>query len=922
MAFNKHTFRCPTSLLLLLVLTGWCHFSFAGTMEFNPGMSDQEVGPYLTFVEDPHHQLTVQQVDELNRQHRLEEPDSIIPNYGDTRSTYWFNFALLNNHLEEHVAIFNFPFPFVDELEVFFLSEDGEIKSHFLTGDTYLFSQRPFLLNTFSFPVELASHSTTQVYFRIKTTSTLSVPASVSSVKGFVEEQSVNQWFAGLFYGITIALMLYNLFLFLFTRDRSFLYYVLHTLFGIFYYTVIDGYGFVLFPSGITWNAYAVYVYSLLSLLFGLLFAGAFLDLHNGHKTPCRILQGLALLTLAMLILLPFESAYIASMSVRTLGLLIIIFLISVGVLRLKQGYQPAKYYLLAWTGFLLSTFFTIMAAWGLIANFAVATIGMKVSMVFELVMLSIAIASRINNTEKEQREQKNATITALAESRTKSELLAKLSHEIRTPLVGMLSTVKGLSEQQLPINQQRHVNAISASGRAMLGVLDEVLDYSRMKSGKLKLSHSEFDLEQLLNDCCAIFEEKAKTQHIEFVCHIDSDIPRLLIGDAVKIRQIIINLLSNAFKFTHQGSVGVRVKALRGANKHITVQFEIVDTGQGINTFNQQKLFQTVSQLQEQDDGRAGMGLGLAISKELCELMGGSIDFHSNEGQGSRFSFALPLTMSDSMKRYPCVGDSGLWGFVGFSATFAKMIRDELPLRGVSVSILELNERGELLQNLDQPQAYSAIFLPQQSVKGNVGDIEKQLLESGVDSSLLVLCLTPVADDQALVADTEVGHVMENCFSSQQFFSTVQSLGILKAEEDLNKPGTDQIESLSSGLTVLVAEDDGINRLVLCKFLKKLGHDTVAVANGDEAVAAYRSHAVDIIIMDCEMPVLSGLEAAEQIREGEMISGGERKPIVALSGRVDLQAQQRCLEVGMDDYMVKPITIERLKEVIDRYRP
>lgn len=894
---------------------------YAGTLEFYNGMPNQEVGPYLTFVEDPKHQLTAQQVHELNNQHRLEEPDSVIPNFGNTQSTFWFHFALMNSELEELIAIVDFNFPFVDEIEVFFIDEKGEILSHFLSGDTFLFAQRPFLLNTFSFPVELAANSKTNIYFRVRTTSTLSVPVSVSSVKGFVERQSANQWFAGLFYGITIALMVYNLFLFLFTRDRSFLYYVLHTLFGILYYTAIDGYGFVLFPTAITWNAYGVYVYTLISLIFGVLFAGAFLDLHNGQKRAYQLMISLVALSAGMLVLLPFVPIQFANIFVKCTCLFVIVFLITVGVLRLKQGFKPAKYYLLAWTGFLLSTFFAVMAASGLIANFVIATVGMKISMVFELVMLSIAVASRINMIDKKQREHKHATISALAESRTKSEFLAKLSHEIRTPLVGMLSTVKVLSEQQLPVNQQRHVNAIAASGRAMLGVLDEVLDYSRMKSGKLKLSRSEFDLEQLLNDCCSIFEERAKTQHIEFICHVDSDVPRMLVGDAVKIRQVVINLLSNAFKFTHQGSVTIRVKMLRGNNRQMTAHFEIADTGRGINSADQQTLFQTFSQLQGQDDGQQlGMGLGLAICKELCELMGGTIGLHSKEGGGSQFSFDLPLTVSDKMKRYPTVGDSGLWGFVGFSSSFTKMIRDELPLRGVSVSVLELNEQGGLLQNIDNPNAYAAIFLPQQSVNGNVGAIVQQLMQSGFESSSLVLCLAPVTDDDAMVADTEVGHVMESCFSCQQFFSTVQSLGMVATSEDNDKIGFAQSDQNRSGLTVLVAEDDGINRMVLTKFLNKLGHDSVAVSSGEEAVEAFLSQKVDIIIMDCEMPILDGLEAASRIRECEKAEGKERIPIVALSGRVDLQVQQNCLEVGMDDYMVKPITIERLKQVINRY--
>jgi PAS domain S-box-containing protein len=407
---------------------------------------------------------------------------------------------------------------------------------------------------------------------------------------------------------------------------------------------------------------------------------------------------------------------------------------------------------------------------------------------------------------ERKNEELEAALATAREATQLRSRFLANMSHEIRTPMNGVLGMTDFLLATKLTSEQQEFAESIKRSADALLALINDILDLSKIEAGKLRLDRVQFQLGPTIAEVVSLFALEARMKGLGFVSNVPADLPRVVVGDPGRLRQVLRNLLGNALKFTDHGEIGVHAELLNEATNVVQIRFTVHDTGIGMPPDQQSRLFESFTQGDGSSTRRhGGTGLGLAISKQLVELLGGEIGVASEPGQGSRF-----------------------W----FTASFGKGVSTEIPAPNPA-----------MVQN---PSTRTMVKGP----------------------------IAPPARPQKPVV-------------------------------------------VASHLRVLLAEDNEINQRITLRLLEKLGVPADAVVNGREAVQALEKRKYDLVLMDCQMPDMDGFEATAIVRSREV---GTHTPICALTANAMEGDRERCLAAGMDDYISKPVGLEKLQKAVDRW--
>jgi two-component system sensor histidine kinase/response regulator len=510
------------------------------------------------------------------------------------------------------------------------------------------------------------------------------------------------------------------------------------------------------------------------------------------------------------------------------------------------------------------------------------------------------------------RRELQRLVEETQAASRAKSQFLANMSHELRTPLHGVLGITNLLLGTELNPRQRHYTELVKTSTEVLTTLINDVLDFSKIEAGKLELESVEFNLHSVAEDVVELMSRKAFGNGVEIACDIAGNVPINVIGDAMRLRQILLNLIGNAIKFTEKGHVIVRIKMNGGEGDKRVIRFEVSDTGIGIPPERLDRLFKSFSQVDASTTRKyGGTGLGLAISKQLAELMGGSIGVESEQGRGSMFWFNVKFGCPPQAARVIPQGLTGIRVLIIIpNAAICEIASRYLAEAGiVPLSAGDGDEGLKALGESTQPIYAIVIDEGARAISKMLAAKVPCVLMSNADDSLAGEERCPPGISATLVKPLR----------REQLIRAIAAALGLNSSEKSSARASAQAER-KNNFRILVAEDNEINQIVAADFLKNEGFEPVMVGDGKSAVSAAIAGGIDLILMDCQMPVMDGMEATRAIRQHESketAAGNQiaRIPIIALTANVSGTDRARCEEAGMDGYCGKPF---KPKELLD----
>jgi two-component system sensor histidine kinase/response regulator len=540
-----------------------------------------------------------------------------------------------------------------------------------------------------------------------------------------------------------------------------------------------------------------------------------------------------------------------------------------------------------------------------------------------------LGISRNITERRKNEEDIRRAKEIAEDATRMKSDFLANMSHEIRTPMNAIIGLSHLVLKTDLTARQRDYIAKVQTSGQHLLGVINDILDFSKVEAGKLDLEDSDFELEKLLDNTGSLISEKCHAKGLELVFEVAPDVPANLVGDSLRLGQVLINYANNAVKFTEKGEIVISVRASERTEKDVLLHFRVQDTGIGLTPEQAGRLFQSFSQADTSTTRRfGGTGLGLAISKKLAGLMGGDVGVESEYGKGSTFWFSARLGIGSAIQRelVPNPDLRGRRALVVDDSDHARAVIVDM-LQGMTFLTSEVSSGAAAVEEVRRAAAtahpYDVVYLDWRMPGMDGMQTARSIRSLGLASPPMFLMVTAHGREEVLkeAESSGIQNVLVKPVSASILFDT--TMGVLGGKRVQHVAPADEATATDHrlaavrGARVLLVEDNDINQQVARELLEDIGLVVDVADNGQIALDMVQKAAYDLVFMDMQMPVMDGVTATREIRK---LRGFANLPIVAMTANAMEQDRRKCMDAGMNDFLVKPIDPNDMSAILLRW--
>ncbi len=964
-------YRLPDYCAALLLSTLMSMVAYAADLQLdgNPNTKPINLTPYWSVLEDIDKKWSINDVSNPTFGPRFQpsnqKSDSL--NFGLRPSAIWLRITISNTSNRDIERLLEIPYAHLHYLDLYVPTKRGI--THISTGHAKPFAERPINHRHFVFPLTIPANGEQTYFLRVVSSTSLDVPAKLWDPQTFTLESLQEYIGQSLYFGMLIALGLYNFLLFVSLRDRTYFYYVLFVAANALSTIAFSGIAFqFLWPKSPDWSMISSMIGFATTGFTLLLFQRKLLSTMDTVPTLDRVMRVFLVLNIAQMIgfwLLPYSNMIRSGITLDAANMLLALL---VGIACKRRGQRSARFFLLAFSCLVGAALLTALRSIGVsgIPNF-ITVYGMQIGSALEMLLLSLALADRFNQikrekenaqqqlvdslkrserilelrvqertaalsrTNEELREQERALHAAkeIAEeaSRMKSAFLANMSHEIRTPMNAVIGMAYLALRTDLTPKQRDYVEKIHRAAVSLLGIINDILDFSKIEAGKLSIEKTDFSLHDVLANVSTVTCQLAAEKGLRYVFDVANDVPVHLAGDPLRLSQILINLIGNAIKFTARGQVQLRCRVVANKQDSVELRFEVEDTGIGMTPAQQAKLFHAFTQADDSTTRKyGGTGLGLAISKRLIEMMGSRISLHSEPGVGSTFGFNLHFGFATSQATaLPSLPerlrDSRV--LVVDDHPDAREILSRL-VEGCGLHVDAVSNATDALlalQNADTDAPYDLVLADVGMPGMNGLELAKEIKKVGLIHVPKVILVTAFGREDVLrqAEHAPVAAMLFKPIDQSLLHDTFVNV-LAKAPASQTGTSLQRLLPRFDGCRVLLVEDNEINQQIACEMLTLTGLQVDIASNGRiglEKLFAAGPDAYQLVLIDLQMPEIGGHAATRRIRMDERYA---KLPIIAMTAHATAEEREACMKNGMQDHIVKPIHPDHFYQTLTRW--
>ncbi|MGZ3236556.1 MAG: 7TM diverse intracellular signaling domain-containing protein [Burkholderiaceae bacterium] len=961
-------FRYCFRVGFLFLLSGVIAHAQSIRIDETSGKTSINLSPYWTAWENAAPELSIDDVSkpEISAQFQSHKQNTDTLNFGLRSTPIWLRITIHNDSKKDLDRYLEIAYPHLHHVNFYTKTEQGF--SQIITGHALPFSERPLPTRNFVFPLHLSAGSESTYYLRVASGTSLEIPTKLWEPSAFRFHTLEEYMAQAMYFGMILALGLYNLLLYFSLRDRTYLYYVMFLMTSGLSLLAFSGMGFqFVWPDNVKWALISSMVAFAANGITLLLFVRRLLSTQKTVPLLDRLIQISFVLNVLQIIgfyFLPYGKMIKTGVALD--GLYMVLALV-IGIVCVMRGQRSARIFLIAFGCLMLTAVVTAIRSFGIALHPVFTNYGMQIGSAMEMLLLSLALADRFHQLRQEKEavqqelveslkrservlEQRVAQRTSelsqvnlqlvehqkalqaakkVAEdaSQMKSAFLANMSHEIRTPMNAVIGMAYLALRTELNKKQRDYVEKIHRAANSLLGLINDILDFSKIEAGKLDIEKIDFSLNEVLSNVMTVTSQRANEKGLQYVMDVSSAVPDSLVGDPLRIGQVLINLVSNAIKFTATGSIILRCQVNDIQSDSVELRFEVRDTGIGMTAEQVKKLFHAFTQADGSTTRKyGGTGLGLTISKHLVEMMGGHIAVESEYGKGSIFSFMIRFSIGakvDTLTISPTQT---------FSDCRILVVDDDLAaqeilaaaLREIGLQVNTVTSAAEALSAIfaaELTHRYNLILVDVEMPDMNGWELAEKIAGAGLTIVPKVVLVTAFERDDVLkrAQAAPVAGILFKPINPSQLQDMIANL-LMKDVQHVAIKNEQQPIPRFDGCKVLLAEDNEINQQIALEMLNLAGIKVDIVDNGMLAVNTIFSEeqtTYDLVLMDLQMPELSGHDATQQIRMDQRFA---LLPIVAMTAHATSDERDACMRSGMQDHIVKPIDPDQFYQTLSRW--